>query len=179
MSQQRVLPYIILGMLANEDNLTGRQITELFETEIGNFWKAAHSQVYPELKRMVKEQWVTVHDRPTNAKERYYKITSLGQDHLNQWISEPNDTPQQKDLFSLKMFFIKDSRDPRIPLLIEAQIDILKEQLAGFLARKSLLFDDREKIQENYGHYLILTRAIARCQGQIQWLEQSLIYIEH
>ncbi|MGT2666737.1 PadR family transcriptional regulator [Streptococcus rifensis] len=179
MSQQRILPYIILGMLANEDNLTGRQITELFKTEIGNFWKAAHSQVYPELKRMVKEQWVTVHNRPANAKERYYKITSLGQERLDQWISEPNDTPQQKDLFSLKMFFIKDSRDPRIPLLIEAQIDILKEQLAGFLARKALLFNDREKIQENYGHYLILTRAIARCQGQIQWLEQSLIYLEH
>ncbi|MEY8462247.1 PadR family transcriptional regulator [Streptococcus merionis] len=178
MSQQRVLPYIILGMLANEADLTGRQISELFETEIGNFWKATHSQVYPELKRMVKEKWVSVHERPSNAKERYYKITATGQAQLDQWVLEPNSTPQQKDLFSLKMFFIKDSRDPRIPRLIEEQIQILKNQLETFYARKNLLFSQREQIQENYGHFLILTRAIARCQGQIQWLEQSLAYLD-
>lgn len=177
MSQHRVLPYIILGMLSNQTNLTGRQISDLFETEIGQFWKAAHSQVYPELKRMVKEEWISVHELPTNAKERYYRITSKGQANLDQWILEPNATPQQKDLFSLKMFFIKDSKDPRIPQLLEEQILILTRQLDHFYARKTLLFSSKEDIQNNYGHYLILTRAIARCQAQIQWLEQTQSYL--
>lgn len=178
MSQQRVLPYIILGMLANESGLTDRQMTDLFETEIGQFWKATHSQVHPELKRMVDEKWIEVHELPSNAKERYYAITSLGQTVLDKWLLAPNGPAQHRDLFSLKMFFIKDSKDPRIPQLIQEQIELLRDQLESFRARKDLLFSQRQQIKENYGHYLILTRAIARTQTQIQWLEQSLIYLD-
>lgn len=176
MPQQRTLPYIILGMLANEPGLTGRQMADQFETEIGQFWKAGHSQVYPELKRMVDERWISLDLSPTNAKERYYTITDLGQTILNQWILEPNSTPQQKDLFSLKMFFIKDRQDPRIPQLIQEQIHLLNKQLESFYARKEALFGQRQQILNNYGHYLILSRAIARCQTQILWLEQAQLH---
>lgn len=179
MSQHRVLPYIILGMLSSQTDLTGRQISDLFETEIGQFWKAAHSQVYPELKRMVKEEWISVHELPTNAKERYYRITPKGKTILDDWIMEPNTPPQQKDLFSLKMFFIKDSKDPRIPQLLEEQTEVLKRQLDHFYARKTILFGKKEDIRNNYGHFLILTRAIARCQAQIQWLEQTQTYLNY
>lgn len=174
MSQQRVLPYIILGMLSNQTDLTGRKITELFETEIGNFWKAAHSQIYPELKRMVAEGWITVHEIPTNAKERYYNIAPLGKEKLDEWILEPNGVPQHKDLFSLKMFFLKDAKDPRIPDLIQQQINLLKRQLDILDSREALLFSDSAEVQQNYGHYLILCRAIARIRGQIEWLQQIL-----
>ena len=49
MPKKRVLPYIILGILKQNPGFTGKEITYQFKNEIGEFWKASHSQVYPEL----------------------------------------------------------------------------------------------------------------------------------
>ena len=57
MPQKRILPYIILGLL-QERPLTGKEITHQFKNEIGEFWKASHSQIYPELTRMQADKWI-------------------------------------------------------------------------------------------------------------------------
>ncbi|MEI4341769.1 PadR family transcriptional regulator, partial [Streptococcus suis] len=41
-------------------------------------------------------------------------------------------------------------------------------------SRKVELFSTKESIQDNYGHYLILTRAIERNRAQLKWLEDTL-----
>ena len=58
MPKRRVLPFIILGIIESHPNLTGKEITQEFTTEIGDFWKASHSQIYPELKRMLADGWI-------------------------------------------------------------------------------------------------------------------------
>ena len=50
MPKKRILPYIILGILDQNPGSTGKFITNQFKNEIGEFWKASHSQIYPELK---------------------------------------------------------------------------------------------------------------------------------
>ena len=70
----------ILGIINNRPHITGREITAEFETEIADFWRASHSQIYPELKRMVNDDWIAASTSQENAKERYYQITSEGQE---------------------------------------------------------------------------------------------------
>ena len=108
MPKKRILPFIILGIINNRPHITGREITAEFETEIGDFWRASHSQIYPELKRMVNDGWIAASTSQENAKERYYQITSEGQEVLNHWLDQlVTDLPIHEDLFSLKLFFIK------------------------------------------------------------------------
>ena len=77
MSKQRTLPYIILGVLSTcQSRLSGKQITDYVCREIGEFWQVAHSQVYPELKRMVQEGLLDLHAVEGNDKERHYSMTA-------------------------------------------------------------------------------------------------------
>lgn len=173
MPKKRILPFIILGIINNRPHITGQEITAEFETEIGDFWRASHSQIYPELKRMVNDGWIVASTSQENAKERYYQITSAGQAVLNHWLDQlVTDLPVHEDLFSLKLFFIKDKNDPRIPQLITRQLLLLEKELKYLQQRLKQAFPNENTVKANYGHYLILTRAISRTKGQIGWLKE-------
>lgn len=176
MPKQRMLPHIILGVMSTGDEFVlGKHIVEYFQAEVGEFWQAAHSQIYPELKRMTKDGWITVHAVPGNIKEKQYRLTDLGREKLDEWLDEPNrDTPQHRDTFSLKMFFIKKMDDERIPGMLEEQIEVLSRNLNHLEERKEELFTNPDYISTHYGHYLILKRAISRNRAQINWLEENL-----
>lgn len=172
MPKRRILPFIILGIVSNRPQITGREITAEFSTEIGDFWKASHSQIYPELRRMVDDQWLTTTTSPQNAKEKYYLITATGQEILDEWLGRAVDElPIHQDLFSLKLFFIKDPSDPRIRQLIATQTALLRQSLTHLRQRQRTVFPDDQAITRHYGHYLILARAISRTAGQLAWLK--------
>ncbi|QNQ84226.1 PadR family transcriptional regulator [Lactobacillus sp. PV037] len=172
MPKKRILPFIILGILKQNPGFTGKEITYQFKNEIGEFWKASHSQVYPELKKMEQDNWITSNQSDKNEKEIYYSITENGEKILNSWISEPiTQIPVSRDLFSLKMFFISDPTDPRIKELVEEELELLKKQLDHLKKREKAVFKNKEDKNLHYGHYVILKRAMARLQGQIEWLK--------
>lgn len=56
MAKDRILPHIILGIVATcNRRVTGKEITDFVQRDLGEFWQVAHSQVYPELKRMTQD----------------------------------------------------------------------------------------------------------------------------
>lgn len=171
MPKKRVLPYIILGILKQNPGISGKEITQQFKNEIGEFWKASHSQIYPELGKMLKDNWIEKHPKENNDKEFDYYLTSEGETILKKWIDQPLELPVNHDPFSLKMFFINDKNDDRIHKLINEEKDLLNDQLVHLKVRENVLFNNEKDIQNNYGHYLILTRAISRIEGQIAWLD--------
>jgi DNA-binding PadR family transcriptional regulator len=128
MPKDRILPHIILGIVATcNRRVTGKEITDFVQRDLGEFWQVAHSQVYPELKRMTQDGWITCHAVPGNEKEKQYELTAKGREILEQWLAIPNEsTPHQKDIFSLKMYFIEDRSDPRVSELLTYQIQVIK-----------------------------------------------------
>ncbi|HEM6271994.1 TPA: PadR family transcriptional regulator [Streptococcus suis] len=176
MPKDRILPHIILGILETSDQrITGKRITDFVQRDLGEFWQVAHSQVYPELKRMTDEGWITCHAVPGNEKEKQYEMTDKGREVLEQWLSVPNETtPQQKDVFSLKMFFIEDRDDPRVPELLTYQIEVIEKHLKHLESRKMELFAQKDYELSHYGRYIIMTRAIERNRSQLQWLQETL-----
>ena len=178
MPKERILPYVILGIVRTHQSLTGKAISQQFETEIGEFWKASHSQIYPELKRMITDKWLEQTTDPNNLKEKYYPLTPLGEETLSAWLLAPVlEAPTQKDLFSLKMFFIRSADDSRVRSLLEEEKELLDKQLAHLNKRLELLFPSQEEITQQYGHYLILSRAIARVRSQLDWIEDTLAHL--
>ena len=123
MPKKRILPYIILGILKQNPGFTGKSITYQFTNEIGEFWKAAHSQVYPELKKMQQDDWITSKHAENNEKEIHYYLTAIGEKKLENWINQPlTELPVNQDLFSLKMFFINDPHDSRIKVMVNEEL---------------------------------------------------------
>ncbi|WP_334328606.1 PadR family transcriptional regulator [Companilactobacillus sp. HBUAS59699] len=172
MPKKRVLPYILLGLINNQAKLTGYQISQEFNNEIGEFWHASHSQIYPELQRMIDDGWVMSDEESSDSKSTYYVITDKGNDALSEWLNEP--LSEKDDLFSLKLYFVKDKHDSLMKKLIQQQLKINSAHYSHLLERKKLLFSKSSDIESSYGHYLILSSAIERESNHIKWLNDVL-----
>ncbi|KRO00379.1 PadR family transcriptional regulator [Companilactobacillus kimchiensis] len=170
MPKKRILPYVLLGLINNKERLSGYQISQEFKNEVGDFWHASHSQIYPELARMKADGWVS--DDESDNKSTYYIVTDQGSEILRNWMREPLD--DNEELFSLKLYFIKDKSDPLLKDLITQELVLRKLKYQYLQERLKTVFTDDKKIKNNFGHYLILTRAIERERNHIQWLEDKL-----
>lgn len=171
-AQKNTLQYIILGML-QDDKKTGYDIKTAFTTEIGEFWQAKHSQIYPELSKLTKKGWIDFQTEivGTKLEKKVYSLTKTGRMALLEWINEPlTELPTNKDEFVLKLYFIRSIGDQRLPEMIQQQIDLHQKKLEHLEDRKIAVFPDK-KIKENYGHYLILMHAIHREEEYLSWLE--------
>ena len=172
--QRNRLQYIILGLL-NQRSQTGYDLTKAFDHEIGEFWQAQHSQIYPMLKRMETDGEITHQDAVTGEKlaKKVYQLTHKGRQKLEAWISEPSpELTATKDEFILKLYFIRSADDPRIPAMIHEQVTLHQAQLDHLHLRMATVFPDQAAIDAAYGHYLILEHAIERETQYLAWLNR-------
>jgi len=179
MAQKNKLQFIILGLL-NQHPLTGYDLTKAFDNEIGEFWQAQHSQIYPQLKRLEDQGYITHEVTISGAKleKKLYHITATGAQLLHTWISDGTpDLTATKDEFILKLYFIRTSRDPRLVPMLHEQRRLHTDKLEHLQARLKTVFPTKASQTENYGHYLILQHAIGREAYYVNWLQQTLIAI--
>ena len=180
----RILKYAILGLL-DKENLSGYDITHCFQEEIGHFWSANHSQIYPELKKLTEEGFIEFETLIQGIKleKKMYSITTKGKQELHEWLVKDMLIPQTlKDAFMLKAYFFSSMNLDEAQQQFSDQLEMRREKLDYLNERMNVLemnkdFDPSPK-SPHFGNYLVLTRAIQREQGYILWLEKSLTSME-
>lgn len=174
--QRNRLQYIILGLL-NQRPQTGYDLAKAFENEIGEFWQAQHSQIYPMLKRMEAAGEISHEDTVTGERlaKKQYMLTPAGREKLIAWVGQPSpELTPSKDEFILKLYFIKTASDPRIQPMLREQYQLHQSQLHHLQQRQETVFPNQATIDQAYGHYLILDHAIERESHYVEWLAQYL-----
>ncbi|MFC7395084.1 PadR family transcriptional regulator [Scopulibacillus cellulosilyticus] len=176
----RVLKYAILGLL-DKGELSGYDITSQFKKEIGQFWSAKHSQIYPELKKLTDEGFIEYQTviQGTKLEKKIYSITKSGKQELDKWLNTFSPIPETaKDEFMLKAYFISSMSKEEANELFTDQLIKRKRKLNHLDERFNEL---QEKIDDpisfdspHFGHFLVLTKAIEREKGYIEWLERML-----
>ncbi|MCY8818743.1 PadR family transcriptional regulator, partial [Bacillus atrophaeus] len=104
----RILKYAILGLL-RKGELSGYDITNYFKEELGQFWSAKHSQIYPELKKLTDEGFIEFRTaiQGTRLEKKMYTLTESGEQELHAWLTKKDPIPETvKDEFMLKAYFI-------------------------------------------------------------------------
>ncbi|MFV0559742.1 MAG: PadR family transcriptional regulator [Enterococcus sp.] len=181
MARKNTLRYILLGLLSKK-NMSGYELNQSFKNEIGEFWQAKHSQIYPELSKM-EEQGVINHQvaiTGTKLEKKVYHLTDNGREQLNNWIHDTtSELPVNRDEFVLKLYFVKDIRDPQLKEIIEQQRILHEEKLLHLLARKKEIFPTKKAQEKNYGHYLILEHAVNRETEYTNWLKEIILQMEN
>lgn len=172
----RSLKYALLGML-NQQDMTGYELTKLFEGALSEFWSIKQSQIYPELKRLTEENKVTYRVEITGQvlEKKLYSITEQGRQDFMEWLvrSAPL-PPTPKEDFRLQVFFSHQ--------LTSAQRQtLLKNQLAQHQARLEHLQQNRRDFGPQpapdtaaMSDYMVLVGAIMREETTCRWLERCL-----
>lgn len=172
----RTLKYAILGLI-NREPMSGYDITREFNNnDLANFWYAKHSQVYPELARLMEEGLVTceIVIQGEKLEKKIYSITEAGKQQLQEWLmkDEPLEaTP--KDVFRLRMYF----SDFMTPEQLKTH---LSNQLQKHILKKKYLDEIMLTNHNNtapavgtkeFGDFMVLEGAIMREQSYIDWIE--------
>lgn len=183
--RMRVLKFAILGLLYRQE-YSGYDITSQFKKEIGQFWSAKHSQIYPELRKLVDEGLLHFRTQIQGEKleKKMYTITEAGRKELLAWAISPEPLPEtEKDAFMLKMYFIHTLSKEEAKTLFQDQLQQRQDKLVYLQQQYDDLipvFGTENTADAMYfdhphlGHYLVLTKAIAREQSYVVWLEQQM-----
>jgi DNA-binding PadR family transcriptional regulator len=174
-----ILGYAILGLI-DKQNITGYDLTKIFNDSVADFWSANQSQIYPELKKLVQDgfiQYETVIQGKLLEK-KLYSITNKGKEELKKWLLE--DEPQlsqSKDIFKMRVYFAEHLSKEQLLIKFKTR----QEKCQDLLQRYRTKINEYQNLDpippENFGDFILLKGAIKQLEAQISWLDESIIYI--
>lgn len=99
------LGYALLALLARQSS-TGYELSARARRPLGYFWSARHSQVYPELQKLLADGFVRFDQAtgPGPRDKKVYSLTGAGQERLREWVSQPPAPGHSRDDLVLKAY---------------------------------------------------------------------------
>jgi PadR family transcriptional regulator, regulatory protein AphA len=143
------LRYAILGQLSTTP-CSGYDLALYLDSSRGGFWCAAHSQIYPELRRL--EEAGLIEGAPTvvgdKLEKRVYTITDAGSDVLATWAAGPPIYRPNRDPERLQLIFADRAPLDAIRLHLEAHRDHFGRQRARIDdIRHGILSREHERVE--------------------------------
>jgi DNA-binding PadR family transcriptional regulator len=171
-----------LGLLCR-NALTGYDLAKAFDAGLGNFWNASHSQIYPELKKLLTEgliEYTTV-IQGEKLEKKLYTITEAGREDFLEWIrqDEPLE-PTPKDKFRLRIYLSDMISDDELLRHLESQLTKHRQKLERLdtqFKRKFSGVDLASFTKTQRGDYLVLRGALMRETAYIDWLQTSIAFV--
>jgi DNA-binding PadR family transcriptional regulator len=160
------LRHALLALLAEQPH-TGYDIGRRMHETVGLFWTAQHSQVYPELAKLVGDGLAGFESSagPGPKKKKTYTITAAGRAALRDWLSEPAGRRVPRDELVLKAFASWVGDKQLMAEHYRAAADAGKDPLV----RRKLALADSQRPE--FGWYLSLQRGITAQRALRDWCE--------
>lgn len=172
MAKERVLDYVLLGLLSHED-LTGYEIKKRIDSGLSFFWGASYGSIYPALSDLVQRGLAVRTEESGGPREKiHYHITSSGRDHLKNWLLIPAKKDEFRSETLLKVFFGGESS----PEAVLAQLDAFEERTAVALQQ----LREYEKVlqsitgeDDDHRYFLATVRfGISTYQAWLDWADE-------
>lgn len=167
------ISYVVLAMLIRSP-LTGYELKRFLNL----FWEAHHSQIYPTLKELRKQELIEIIDIP-DGKRKIYDITPAGKELVKEWVFTKSHAPSQKDEFLAKVFTISALDRDTSKFLIMERKQYFHEQVNDYSKVLASLDDlDEEERRKNFGRELIVERKIRLSKEELAWCDWAEEKIE-
>jgi PadR family transcriptional regulator, regulatory protein AphA len=138
---------VLLGLLAIE-SMSGYDLGVSIRASVGHIWNESYGQIYPNLKKLAAEGFVTSKTERQKGKpdRRIYSITEKGLERLSKWLVVPPQPEIARNELLLKLFFgARASSD-----LMVRHVERMVEREQAVLSELTRL--EREEIAQNQ-HY--------------------------
>lgn len=171
----RTLKYAILGLLMRAP-ATGYDIAKEFGDDLGCFWSAKHSQIYPELKRLTEEGLIRYQTviQGEKLEKKLYEITDRGKEDFLQWLlQDPPLDPTPKDVFKLRSYYSRWLAEEDYLALLDRQIEKRTYKYNFLHDRLDEKYHDCDPAAlhgNERGDYFVLVGAVMREQTYLDWL---------
>jgi DNA-binding PadR family transcriptional regulator len=166
--------YVLLGMLAMHEAMTGYEIRAAIELSVRNFWQESFGQIYPELRRLADERLIRAAPRDGRGRDAQpWRITPAGRGALREWLGRPPQRQARRDETLLKIFFSRHAEPGTTRALIASAREAAVAQLEPIEAGARMVLSDPDD-PDLLSSLLVIDRGRAAARAQIAWCERAL-----
>ena len=166
------LRYALLGSLADKPR-TGYALLKHFEQSLAYAWPASHSQIYPELARLLDEG--LIEQTGSGARNsKTYAVTEAGLADVRRWLLETTPDRRVRSEAALRGFFLwlLDTDEA------EAQLDAERAYWQGVLDEFRRIEDEPTGDNKKARTFRIaLEGGIRTVEARLAWLDDAVAEI--
>ena len=187
------LRFALLATLSSRPR-TGYDLLRIFDSSVALVWHAAHTQIYPELRRMEAEGLLESVEVPRGPKahKREYRITERGIEELRRLASTPVQPPAEKDPYRLKAAYLEWADRDGARRQFELHIEHFEHYLVAWEEMAQLIESGRDPIvgerletQPEQSHEMIVASKVfaykgmaARARMEIEWAREGIALLD-
>lgn len=175
---------------------TGYELAKQFDRSAAYVWRAQHSQIYTELRRLEAEGLVSANTLPRGdralATKRAYELTTDGAAELTRWVAAIDHPPGLRDTAYVKSTYLEYGSYEQARAQFRAHRayyeklrDHFEVHVAQLEDRATPLLQQRLRRAEPRAHDAITAfkvhayrGLIARARSEIGWAEQGLDLVD-
>lgn len=171
------LAFAILGLLAVRP-CTGYDVAQRMRAPIGWMWSAQHSQIYPELARLLDARLVTSTVIPGRGPRdtKRYAITDEGLRRLATWADSPlaPEVPRSELLLRVRSLWL--TSPDRAIAFVAAQRDECRQRIAVLEAEREEFAPDDVASWDHpeYFAFASLQHGLVRARATASWFDWLL-----
>ena len=163
------LRYALLGALADRPR-NGYALLKHFEQSLAYAWPASHSQIYPELARLLEDGLIEQTESGPRG-SRTYALTDAGLDEIRRWLRETEPDRRIRRDATLRTFFLWLLE----PDDAEAQVERERTYWSGLLGEFERIRAEPTGTNRKARTFRIaLEGGIRTVEAQLAWLDDVL-----
>ncbi len=166
------LRYALLGALADQPR-TGYALLKHFEQSLAYAWPASHSQIYPELARLLADG--LIEQTGSGARNsKTYAVTGLGLTEVRRWLRESEPDRRVRSDAALRTFFLWLLEPTEAAERLEDERTYWQGVLDEFLRIQDEPTGDDKKSRT---FRIALEGGIAGVEARLAWLDETIAEI--
>jgi DNA-binding PadR family transcriptional regulator len=163
------LRYALLGALADSPR-TGYALLKHFEQSLAYAWPASHSQIYPELARLLEAG--LIEQTGTGARgSKTYAITEDGLEDVRRWLRETEPDRRVRSEAALKTFFLWLLEPDEAASQLEHEQDYWSGVLGEF---RRIEVEPTRDDKKSRAFRIALEGGIRTVEARLEWLDAAL-----
>jgi DNA-binding PadR family transcriptional regulator len=163
------LGHALLGVLA-EGPRTGYSLVRHLAQSIAYAWPASHSQVYPELARLLEAGLIgETGSAPRGG--RVYEITEAGLAEVRRWLRDTEPSRTVRDESALRLFFLWLLEPEDAEAYLRGEAERFREQLEEYEAIAAQPDPDNPKTR---AYRIALELGLRSARARLEWAEWAV-----
>lgn len=166
--------YAFLGMLLLAP-MSAYEIKKAMQGSISHFYSAAHSQVYQQAARLVRDGYVREKETPGGRRKRLLSLTPKGKRAVQEWLRDPEAEDQLYSELLVKIFFAAYANDPGG---VREMLLRRREESASILAEYEQFIHVLEASKENPYPAMTMAAGIHFYRSELEWIDETLAKLD-
>jgi len=160
-----------------EDDMSGYELAQSFDSSLGLFWRASHQQIYQELKKLSEQELLNKREVSQTGKPNkiVYGLTLLGREALQEWVYKESKVQEAKDDLLVKLYNLDASNVSHMITELEGRRESIMQRLYLYERIRRRHYADPDSLPiRRQGVYLALLGGIRNGEQYLGWCDEAL-----